>query len=64
VIKQCAWCKSFTLNGLRVQNNDRMVSGMSHGICLPCKVELVKDYTRKSIPALPRNPMQGLAVAV
>ena len=62
MIKQCAWCKSLTLNGIKIRSKENIVPGMSHGICLSCKIELVKDYNRSNMNALPRTPLVAAAV--
>jgi len=40
MIRQCAWCRSFIVKGLRVSRPLPVISGYSHGICLKCRNEI------------------------
>ena len=40
MVRQCAWCRSFIIKGLRVSRPLPSLSGYSHGICLKCKNEI------------------------
>ena len=40
MIKQCAWCKNLMIDGIRLDGEKDIISGMSHGICRICKEKL------------------------
>jgi hypothetical protein len=42
--KQCAWCKSIMVNGIKIKQSNHIISGMSHGICLSCKKSIEMVY--------------------
>lgn len=46
MIKQCAWCKSLIVNGVKVEKLNKLNSEMSHGICHSCKKEMEMDFFR------------------
>jgi len=60
MIKQCAWCKSLMLDGIRIKNSKQIIAGMSHGICLGCKKDMEVIYQKE------KNVVRGdvLAAAV
>lgn len=47
MIKQCAWCKSLMLDGIRIKNSKQIIAGMSHGICLTCKKDMEMIYKKE-----------------
>jgi hypothetical protein len=51
MIKQCAWCESLTVAGLKITEPLPRKNGYSHGICLACKGEFLnkKDETNTVI---------------
>ena len=47
MIKQCAWCRSLMIEGIRIKNSKQIISAMSHGICLSCKKEMEVIYQKE-----------------
>jgi len=55
MIKQCAWCKSLMVNGIRIDKSPGLISDMSHGICITCKKEMELDFFRHQHSVVGKN---------